>query len=323
MIKELALERCNGEGLVAMATEVHTDPTEPPVPGAPAPEDPEIVGALPEESMLSEDSSQTTENMENIGETHSIESLQDAEKIIEKTSIEKERLSVMHREKIYETKKKAEEEVHEAKKKAAEEISSLKREIDSLRLNYTLEYFLNKSAVDELGYDSAKYYQELQEGTFVASQNPWYDFFSNRLRKLNYVLPALRVSYLGQWKEVVANNPDLDGHEKSAEMGKIIAKFDDILTQDQKREQKTIVFRWLMFFLFFETIIVFGIMYMTDLDYLHMSLLIGATLAQITVIIYHIVKNLYPVDNAQVQALSTEYLSTPSRATSGAAASAQ
>ncbi|HRI35983.1 MAG TPA: hypothetical protein PK765_02720 [bacterium] len=56
-----------------------------------------------------------------------------------------------------------------------------------------------------------------------------------------------------------------------------------------------------MGFLFFETVAVFVTVYMMKIDYATMALLIGATLAQITVVIYHIVKNLYPVDSAQIE----------------------
>jgi hypothetical protein len=225
-------------------------------------------------------------------DSRSIESLSDAEQMLERVSIDKERLAAVHREELFEVKKSTEE-----------EISKLKRQVDSLRMNYTLEYFLNKSAVDELGYDRADYYSELEYGRFVASRNSVFDLFGNRLKKLNYVLPALRISYLGQWKEVIESDRGLSAREKSEEMQKIIQKFDDILTEDQKRAQKGTVFRWLMGFLFFETIAVFATVYMMRLDYGTMALLIGATLAQITVVIYHIVKNLYPLDTSQTSPL--------------------
>ncbi|HRI35982.1 MAG TPA: hypothetical protein PK765_02715 [bacterium] len=165
-------------------------------------------------------------------ETGSIESLSDAEEMIERAAVDKERLSAVHREKLYALKKSTEE-----------EITKLRHQVDSLRMNYTLEYFLNKSAVDELGYDRADYYAELENGRFVASRGSVFDIFGNRLKKLNYVLPALRISYLGQWKETVTADKSLSAREKSEEMQKIIQKFDDILTEDQKRAQKRSVFR--------------------------------------------------------------------------------
>ena len=235
-------------------------------------------------------------DMSDTDEPLSIESMESAEKMIEKQSIEKELMAKEHREEMLRTRERVQSEVDE-----------LRRQIETLRQNYQLEYFLNKSAIDELGYDQAKYYEEIQEGKPVPSSVRGFfeKLSSQRIKKLRFVLPALRISYLGQWKEIIHHDTSLTADQKSIEMAKIIAKFDDILAEDQKREQKNTVFRWLMIFLFFETIGVFGFIYMRDISVYAMTMLITATLAQVTVIVYHIVKNLYPVDTEQVEKLPT------------------
>ena len=260
---------------------------------SPAPADLKIAAPSSEEDIPDPVMFEVEMDMENDGiDGLSMDSMEVAEKMIEKQSIEKERMAKEHREEILRTRESVQIEVED-----------LKRQIETLRQNYQLEYFLNKSAIDELGYDRPDYYEEIRGGTLAPShQRGW---IGGRVKKLRFVLPALRISYLGQWKEIVSQDSKITASEKSVEMAKIIAKFDDILAEDQKREQKNTVFRWLMFFLFFETIAVFGLIWLHEMPIYPMTILVTATLTQITVIVYHIVKNLYPVDTAQVERLAS------------------
>lgn len=139
-------------------------------------------------------------------------------------------------------------------------------------------------------------------------------FFSRKIRRdsLNYVLPTLRVTYLGEWKEFLMksgkiltepknpSNKDFDVvnfKKVSDEVGGMIGKFDDILRNDQERELRESAFRRLMFFLFVETAVIFAFAYAMrenkDMQTL-LNILIPATLAQITAMVYHIVTSLFP-----------------------------
>lgn len=77
----------------------------------------------------------------------------------------------------------------------------------------------------------------------------------------------------------------------------MVNRFDEILKNDQERNLREKVFKWLILFLFIETTIIFWFAFkVADKPYMQtlLNILIPATIAQITVMIYHIVQSLFP-----------------------------
>lgn len=231
-----------------------------------------------------------------------------------------------------------------------------------LKRRTELEYALSKSAIDELWLDKKEFYQEItkkveqiKEGKkmiennidpcninkwFWISTKIWFrNFFLKNYRReqLNYVLPTLRASYLGEWKEFLIDAGRIITGQKEPEknidesrgaeansykyafniehvertsdkIGWMVNRFDEILKNDQERNLREKVFKWLIFFLFIETAIIFWFAY-TVADKPHMetllSILIPATIAQITIMIYHIVQSLFPKEEIKKDSIVT------------------
>ena len=235
-----------------------------------------------------------------------------------------------------------------------------------LRKRIDLEYALNKSAIEELGYDDSAFYREvdckvyglrginekllrkLENGPSQFSSDekslihdaldpvhfdPYANFWKNLIfrrlprtvlglfqanvkrNRLNYVLPTLRASYLGEWKEfLMAAGRILTGdkfesgkaefhldmqkiNEASGQIRNMVDRFDEILKNDQERSLRGKVFFWLLVAFAVETAVVFSfashIAYIPEMRVL-LNILIPATLLQITAMVFYVVKSLFP-----------------------------
>ncbi len=235
-----------------------------------------------------------------------------------------------------------EEKLKEKKEKVINEINEYQTNTFSklLKRRVDLEYALSKSAINELWLDEPEFYDEL---SWRIKKEEWKEVYifcnslklsfwkwlktmakglfisSHKKSQLNYVLPTIRASYLGEWKEFLVDSwrkinwkdkdwgkiedneisqGYIDWIEKtSKEMRDMIEKFDDILKNDQIRTLKEKIFNRLIFFLFTETVIVFFLVYKLSSNpnmESVLKILIPATIAQITTMVWQIVKNLYP-----------------------------
>lgn len=114
-------------------------------------------------------------------------------------------------------------------------------------------------------------------------------------KNINKILPAIRTQYIRDWRYLVLQ-------EKSSEkMEILITKFDSILTERQKREQKWQVFSKLFWFFWIETFILFLLVWLNKkwalgIDNTTLQILVWVTITQVATMLIFIVKNLYPQD---------------------------
>lgn len=256
-------------------------------------------------------------------------------------------------EKLSKVEKDAEVFIASKEKEIAERSAALEKRSEELwrailRKRVDLEYALNKSAIEELGFDEPKFYEEVrwnvheywkEKGGGIGMENPqsnhfnrsaskfqnfvlkplfrllptW--FWANEKTRLNFVLPTLRASYLGEWKEFLmeagrkyvrsdtwTEKPDIENIKAVDErMSRMIGEFDEILTKDQDRNMKGRIFWYLILFFVFETVaLLWGVWYVIDKLWPDavkfeslLKTLIWATIAQITAMIFFIVKELF------------------------------
>lgn len=256
-------------------------------------------------------------------------------------------------EKLSKVEKDAEAFIASKEKEIAERSTALEKRSEELwrailRKRVDLEYALNKSAIEELGFDEPKFYEEVrwnvheywkekrggigvenpQSNHFNRSASKFQNFvlkpllrllptllWANEKTRLNFVLPTLRASYLGEWKEFLMEagrkyvradawmeKPDIESVKAIDErMSKMIKEFDEILAKDQDRNMKGRIFWYLILFFVFETIaLLWGVWYVIDKlwpDAIKfeslLTILIWATIAQITAMIFFIVRELF------------------------------
>jgi len=71
---------------------------------------------------------------------------------------------------------------------------------------------------------------------------------------INAVLPAIRLQYIRAWKRVINSKDNADFEKKSEQMNILINRFDSILQEKQKRDQKKDLFTKLFTFFIRETL---------------------------------------------------------------------
>lgn len=119
---------------------------------------------------------------------------------------------------------------------------------------------------------------------------------------LGYILPALRVGYIAQRKELVLDKEERDTHLleiRSRKMREVLEEFDSILQKDQELSQKDNLMSRLLWFFGIETALLFAILFLKGygiitLDDTTLNIITGATILQVVTMLVLIIKNLYP-----------------------------
>lgn len=242
----------------------------------------------------------------------------DDEIVISKLESHIEELSnkiIIFDEKIKEAKIR-ENKANEREKKADEKIKEAREELGKIRSNNDLEYALNISAIEKLGY-----IQKLKVDDNVSIiKKSWYKKIFNRWwnKVFQYILPAIRVWYLWQWKDLVIKWKNKEDEylkeeqieKRAKELKLIINKFDEVLEEEQNREQKNIILTKLLWFFWIQFVILFIFLIINwntildleiDIDKWILQVIVWATILQVTSMLWVIVYKLYPVnkkDNA-------------------------
>ena len=123
-------------------------------------------------------------------------------------------------------------------------------------------------------------------------------------QRFNQILPAIRIQYLREWKKAivgtVGNYDNIEDRKKKSEMiAGIVKQFDEILKEQQKREQRADVLWKLLWFFGFETVLVFVLLIFIGLDILRLApvtidIIVGATIVQVAGMLTTVVFHLYP-----------------------------
>lgn len=259
-----------------------------------------------------------SKNKENIKKDEDEEinkTIEESEKTIEQFGKEKEEIKA-EKEKV--------EKLYKEALLQKEQAENLEKEIqESQRLNKLLQesIIMNLPIKEEFLEWKTKYVEN--------NKNLWYrEFFMSKFKEVlgiskkninyNSILPWIRISYLSVWQSIISKNDTELWIKKSQEMKTLVDKFDDIMEKEVAIAQKKSLFNRVYWLFIWEILLVFSIIFFIfykywgeNLNFLSnnniisfLSIIITATLAQIATMFYHIIKNLYPINNWQIEKLN-------------------